>query len=250
MRKTLTVAFVATLLTAAVAHASDDHKPHWGYSGHAGPEHWGELEESYHQCAMGKTQSPINITGGPHRDTQAVAQRYGSAPLKIVNNGHTIQVNYAGGSAMTVDGKEYDLVQFHFHSPSEHTQEGSPYPMEGHLVHKAQDGSLAVVGVFMKEGRENPFIQQIWAHLPHEVNHEVSVEGASLNVADFLPANKAFFNYSGSLTTPPCSEGVNWLVMDQPVEVSAAQVKQFLDLVHENARPVQPLNGRPVAHRM
>jgi len=176
--------------------------------------------------------------------------QYQATPLKVVNNGHAIQVNYGAGSTLTVDGKTYHLAQFHFHSPSEHTQDGKPYAMEAHLVHKADDGSLAVVGVFLKEGKENPFLARIWGHLPTEVNHEMTVAGTEVNVADLLPAKKAFFNYSGSLTTPPCSEGVTWLVMDRSVEVSKAQADKFRGLIHENARPVQPLNDRKVRHRM
>ncbi len=249
MKKVLTIA-AATILMASVAHASGDHhKPHWGYTGHEGPANWGELDDAYHTCAVGKSQSPINIGQAPHAEAKGVKQHYGNTPLKIVNNGHTIQVNYGAGSTMDVDGKAYRLLQFHFHSPSEHTQNGSAYPMEAHLVHQAEDGSLAVVGVFLKEGKENPFISKIWKHLPHEVNHEVAVK-EELNVADFLPAKKAYFHYSGSLTTPPCSEGVKWFVMDEQVEVSKDQVKQFLGLINENARPVQPLNGREVHHRM
>jgi len=250
MKKTLTIALAASLCVAGVAYASGGHKAHWGYTGHEGPSHWSSLDDNYHACAAGNRQSPIDIGSAAHAEFKGVSQSYASTPLKLVNNGHTIQVNYAKGSTMTLEGKDYQLAQFHFHSPSEHTQGGSAYPMEAHLVHVAADGSLAVVGVFMKEGHENSFISQIWDHLPHEVGHEVSVSGSNLNVADFLPAKKAFFHYNGSLTTPPCSEGVKWFVMDEQVEVSKAQVKQFLGLIHENARPVQPANGRFLLHRM
>ena len=192
----------------------------------------------------------MDIADGAPAQAAPVAMQYQATPLKVVYNGHTVQVNYGAGSTLTVDGKTYHLAQFHFHSPSEHTRQGAPFPMEAHLVHKADDGSLAVVGVFLKEGAENPVLAKIWPHLSGEVNHEKSVEGVEVNVADLLPAEKGFYNYSGSLTTPPCSEGVTWLVMDRSVEVSKAQVDQFLGLVHPNARPVQPLHDRDVKHRM
>jgi carbonic anhydrase len=252
MRK-LWITAAAALLLAGNAYAEmEGHgdAPHWGYTGEGAPAHWGELDAKYEMCAKGMHQSPINITGAPHMDAPAITMQYQATPLKVVNNGHAIQVNYGAGSTLTVDGKTYHLAQFHFHSPSEHTQDGKPYAMEAHLVHKADDGSLAVVGVFLKEGKENPFLARIWSHLPTEVNHEMTVAGTEVNVADLLPAKKAFFNYSGSLTTPPCSEGVTWLVMDRSVEVSKAQADKFRGLIHENARPVQPLNDRKVRHRM
>jgi len=253
MNRRLWIAAAAALLLTAggIARADDHgHAPHWGYAGEAGPGHWGDLSEAYHLCAQGMRQSPVDIAAGAHVDAAPIAMQYRPTPLKVVYNGHTVQVNYAAGSTLMVDGKTYTLAQFHFHSPSEHTRKGHPFPMEAHLVHKADDGSLAVVGVFLKEGAENPVLARIWPHLSGEVNHEMAVEGVEVNVADLLPAEKAYFNYSGSLTTPPCSEGVTWLVMDRSVEVSKAQVDTFLGLVHPNARPVQPLHDRDVKHRM
>ncbi|MDH4229124.1 MAG: carbonic anhydrase family protein [Nitrospirota bacterium] len=231
----------------APAHGGGDHKPHWGYIGEAGPANWGDLSGDYHACKAGQSQSPIDIGNAPHQDAKPLAISYKPTRMRVVNNGHTIQANYDAGSTLTLDGKQFNLLQFHFHSPSEHTREKSAFPMEVHLVHKAEDGTLAVVGVFIKQGKENPFLAAIWKNMPTEVDHEQG-EG-NLNVADFLPSNKAFWNYSGSLTTPPCSEGVNWFVMDQPVEASEAQIKKFLGLVHENARPVQPLHDRKLIHR-
>lgn len=255
MGRRVWIAAVAALVLATNAYAAEKgheggHGGHWGYTGETGPAHWGDLSEAYHMCKAGTHQSPVDIRDAKHMDAPAVAMKYQATPLKVVNNGHTIQVNYAGGSTLTVDGKVYELAQFHFHNPSEHTQNGKPALMEAHLVHKAADGSLAVVGVFLKEGAENPVLARIWPHLPSEVNHEKAVEGTQVNVDDLLPAKRAYFNYSGSLTTPPCSEGVTWLVMDQSVEVSRAQADKFLGLIHSNARPVQPLNDRAVRHRM
>lgn len=259
MKKQIWIALAASLVLSCPAYAeseghgsgeADEHQLHWGYTGEAGPEHWGSLDEAYHTCKEGMSQSPIDISTAPHQDATALVMDYKGVPLSIINNGHTIQVNYASGSTLTVDGKTYHLAQFHFHSPSEHTYKANPYPMEAHLVHKADDGSLAVVGVLIKEGKENPFLANIWSHLPHEVNQLMFVSDKTINVADFLPGDKAFWNYSGSLTTPPCSEGVKWFVMDKSVEASHAQVQEFLNLIGENARPVQPINDRSVVHRM
>lgn len=261
MNKKFYIALGASMLLAATAWASDSHhgdkgdshdkKAHWGYMGAEGPENWGGLSAAYETCKSGTSQSPINISVAPHKDADGLKISYQPTPMSVLNNGHTIQVNYASGSSMTVDGKTYELLQFHFHSPSEHTYKGSPYPLEAHLVHKAADGSLAVVGVLIKEGaKDNPVLASVWSHMPKEAGGTMEMASMSVNVADLLPAKKAYWNYSGSLTTPPCSEGVNWFVMDKSVEASAAQIKQFLTVVHENARPTQPMNGRGVDHRM
>lgn len=170
---------------------------------------------------------------------------YKSSPLKIVNNGHTIQVNIAAGSSATIDGDAYQLLQFHFHTPSEHNARGGSFPMEVHLVHKNAAGQLAVVGVFMKEGEHNDFIQNIWNSMPA---HEGTVDvDTAINAETLLPREHEFFRYAGSLTTPPCSEGVKWSVMNHPIEISAAQIAQFRGVFALNARPVQPLNGRPIS---
>jgi len=255
----LWLAAVAALALAAAPARADSDAPiagghdgggHWGYAGEAGPAHWGELSDDYQACAAGHEQSPIDIGRTSHADSAAPRMQYGPAPLKIVNNGHTVQVNYGAGSTLVTDGKTYQLVQFHFHSPSEHRVEGAPYAMEAHLVHRAEDGSLAVVALLLKEGAANPFLDRIWPNVPAEVGREVEVPGAPIDVADLVPARPGFFYYNGSLTTPPCSEGVRWFVIDEPGTVSKAQVDRFLGFVHENARPVQPLGGRRVEHRM
>jgi len=241
----------AALALAAAPVRAESEAPHggghWGYTGETGPAHWGEVSET---CEAGREQSPISIGRTSHADAAAPRMEYDATPLKIVNNGHTVQVDYGAGSRLVTDGKTYQLAQFHFHSPSEHQTEGMSHAMEVHLVHKAEDGSLAVVGLLLDEGAANPFLEKIWPKLPSEVNHEVEVQGASVNVAELLPERPGFFAYEGSLTTPPCSEGVRWFVIDTPGTVSKAQVERFLGLVHENARPVQPLGGRMVEHRM
>jgi carbonic anhydrase len=169
--------------------------------------------------------------------------------LKIVNNGHTIQVNTNAESSITVHGKKYTLVQFHFHSPSEHTIHGKHYAMEVHLVHKNDEGQLAVVGVLMQLGKPHPLLKTLVEQFPTDVNQEKVVSTVRLNPKHLLPRATQYYHYNGSLTTPPCSEGVAWFVMKTPLEMSAEQVAQFTAVMHQNARPVQPLHNRVVLER-
>ena len=228
--------------------ASDPHKAHWSYKGDTGPDHWGDLQPDFHQCKEGNKQSPVDIsnTKAAAHNLSPIKFSYKESGLKIINNGHTIQVNYGQGSSITFDGKTYDLLQFHFHSPSEHTSNGKAHNMEAHLVHKNQDGELAVVGVFLTKGKQNDFIETLWAHLPEKVGKEEAAENVRIQAAQLLPADQSFYRYQGSLTTPPCSEGVVWSVMETPVEVSEEQISRFTAAIHDNARPVQPLNERVI----
>ena len=249
------VATVSVLVLAAATPALSAGGVEWGYHGDIGAERWGSLVDShgdraYPLCAAGTEQSPIDIPAGAIANSRRmpIAFDYQPAPLTVKNNGHTIQVDYAPGSTMTVDGVTYDLLQFHFHVPSEHTVDGDAYPMAGHLVHGRKNGDaleLAVVGVLMAEGDAHPAIQDIWDHMPAEVG-TVEIRGASVDAADLLPAVREYYAYDGSLTTPPCSEGVKWHVLADPIAVSAEQIAAFAELFEMNARPTQPLNGRLV----
>lgn len=223
-------------------------KPHWGYAdGEGGPENWGMLNEDFAACSVGQEQSPINLTGAVDSELAQLSLAYQPTPLKILNNGHTVQVNYEPGSVLTLDSEAFELLQFHFHTPSEHTVAGEAIAMEVHLVHQnPETKALAVVGVFMKEGLENPEIAAIWPSMPTSKADEKTIDDQMVNVAKLLPSDTdSFYRYYGSLTTPPCSEVVNWIVMKEPIEVSRSQIKQFAAAVGEmNARPVQPLNRR------
>ncbi|MFZ5764403.1 MAG: carbonic anhydrase family protein [Thermodesulfobacteriota bacterium] len=236
------------LWLAGPIFASSQHGPHWGYSGAEGPEHWGDLSPDYALCRDGRSQSPIDIIPSVAGKSDAVGLEFGyrDMPLKVLNNGHAIQVNAGGDSTLRIGPAAYRLVQFHFHSPSENTVNGHAYDMEVHLVHRNEQGQFAVVGVFMEKGRTNPFVQTIWDNIPHAVNQEVEVAGASANAAELLPANGSYYQWSGSLTTPPCSEGVAWYMLKEPVQVSAEQVEKFVSVIGANARPVQPLLHRTV----
>jgi carbonic anhydrase len=237
---------MVTLVTSASAFANEH--PHWSYSGATGPEHWGTLEEDYGACAEGKTQSPIDI----HDDVAAKAVLpaihfdYRRSTLRIIDNGHSIQINYEPGSFIDVGDQRYELVQFHFHRPSEEQINDKNYDMVAHLVHKNSDGKLAVIAVLLTKGAANPLIKTLWGHLPHEKNKEVVVKTLKINAAALLPTDRNYYTFAGSLTTPPCSEGVTWLVLRTPAPISAAQIKRFAAAYPMNARPVQPVNGREI----
>lgn len=235
----LVVLLNATLLGAVLAE-----EVHWGYEGEHGPAHWGEMDPAYTLCATGLEQSPIDIASTAPLNPADLAFAYQPSGLTIVNNGHTIQANYDAGSTVQIDGRPYELLQFHFHRPSEHTVDGGDLPMELHLVHRNSTEGLAVVGVFLVEGAENAALAAVFDHMPAEEGEPEAIEGVTIHAADLLPADQRYWRYDGSLTTPPCSEAVKWHVMPAPVEVSAAQLAAYEAIFHLNARPVQPFNAR------
>lgn len=233
-------AFACPLCRATPARADE-----WGYHGEHGPKHWGKLKTEYQACSTGKMQTPINLTAPLEGAADLVARAYQPMPLKIINNGHTIQVNATPGSKATLEGASFDLLQFHFHHPSEHLLKGKSKTLEAHFVHRNEAGQLAVLGVFLQaDNRPLPALEPIWAALPTEEGPERTVPGVTIDPEALFPASRRHYRYQGSLTTPPCSEGVTWVVYADPVEVSWAQVITFAKLFPVNARPVQPLNGR------
>lgn len=221
------------------------HPIHWSYSGEDNPSDWGDLSSEFLNCKTGNQQSPINFDETQKTNLSNIEFNYKDTPLKVSNNGHTIEVKYEAGSFIKIAEKRYELLQFHFHAPSEHTVDGRHYPVEAHLVHKSKDGTLAVVGVFMKEGKFNEFIETLWTYIPTQEGEKI-VHGVSVNASALPPADTSYYNYIGSLTTPPCSEGVSWNVMRTPIEVSSEQIAKFTAVYSGNARPVQPLNRRSV----
>ena len=232
---------------ASSGNEGNGEAPHWAYDGDLGPSHWGDLADQFAVCASGSSQSPINISNVIEAHPSDIEFNYHSVPLSILNNGHTLQVNYAPGSSITIDHKEYELLQFHFHTPSEHQLAAHNFPMEGHLVHKNSHDELAVVGVFIEEGHANPFFQTLVEHLPSHAGEEKLVTGVEVNSMDLLPHETTLFNYSGSLTTPPCSEGVNWNVMSTPIQASSEQLHAFSAIMGNNNRPVQQMHSRLVS---
>ena len=221
-------------------------KPHWGYAGEGAPEHWSELGEANRLCQIGTRQSPIDIRDGIKVDLEAIQFDYRPGSFSVIDNGHTIQVNLAPGNALTVTGRRYELVQFHFHRPSEERINGRQFEMVAHLVHKDAGGRLAVVAVMIERGPDDkpqPVVQQVWGNLPLEKG-EAQAAQAPLDVTGLLPTERGYFTYMGSLTTPPCSEGVLWMVLRQPVQLTAQQIGVFAKLYPMNARPIQPAGGR------
>jgi carbonic anhydrase len=239
--------------TREVAPHHED--PHWSYEGEAGPANWGTLSAKWSPCGEGKSQSPIDIDQTMQAELPEMRANFKPAQLKIIhhthiadaiNNGHTVQVNYTEGDMLSIGEEQFQLLQYHFHSPSEHTVGGKHYPMEMHMVHKSAEGKLAVVGVFIEEGQQNAAFDPIWSNLPKSKGTENHFENVTVDVSNLLPASTTTYRYDGSLTTPPCSEGVKWIIMTTPIQLSAQQIGAFQDLIKGNNRPVQPLHGRSV----
>lgn len=250
-RVVVAVSFVAALTTAvaAVGRAQSHPEPakhEWDYGPEHGPEHWGEIKPEFAACRVGQHQSPIDIRSTVKAELPGIRFDYRPCPLRIVDNGHTIQVNYAPGSSILVGEHRYDLKQFHFHHPSEERIQGRGYELSLHLVHADAKGRLAVVAVLLETGKENPLVLDLWRHLPREKEHEEAAPGVTINAADLLPAARGYYTFEGSLTTPPCSESVTWLVLKQAATVSQDEVARFAELYANDARPTQPQNDRVV----
>jgi carbonic anhydrase len=241
------VAAAASPATTTMIEAAQAAGPaHWGYEGEHGPSHWGALSAGNEACATGKSQSPVDITMVTVSQLPGIEVHYQANALSVKNNGHTVQVDYPAGSYVLVNGVRYNLVQIHFHSPSEHSIGGKFFDMVAHLVHKTDDGRLGVIGLMMEKGEDNAFMAAVLDNMPKEAGRFKDVAGAKVNAADLLPSTLAYYSYSGSLTTPPCSEGVEWMVLMNPVKVSEAQVTAFTALFPHSSRPVQPVNGRTI----
>ncbi len=236
----------------------------WSYSGQSGPQNWGQLNPDFNLCGTGKTQSPINITGTWPNTPDFLNINYVSAPLiimengpttlelghtkTIVNTGHGTQVNFSSsGEQIDLDGTPYQLVQFHIHTPSENQLQGKRFPAEIHFVHQGPQGQVAVIGVFVKIGKPNATLQEIIDHIPQKVGIPVTVAGVKINPAQLIPMRQNYYQFKGSLTTPPCTEGLEWLVMINPISASQAQINALTAAAGgPNARPIQPLNGRKI----
>jgi len=264
MKKDL--AFIALLLLVVgcggghhTSHGEDSHgdhaDPHWGYGVDDGPARWSTMSEAWSVCAEGQLQSPIDLGDATLADNPATNMSFPPADLHIVhqehvlealNNGHSIQVNHDGGETLSIGEESYELLQYHFHSPSEHTVRGEHYPMEMHLVHKSDSGKLAGIGVFIEEGEHHDAFDAVWRNLPLEKGESVRVEGIQVDVDDMLPESRACYRYQGSVTTPPCSEDLPWIVMAEPIQLDSDQINAFREIFTGNNRPPQPLNGRKV----
>jgi carbonic anhydrase len=230
-------------LCAAAGFAEEAHGSHWSYEGATGPDKWGTLDAANGICSSGSQQSPLDLMGLVSTRQPRLEIRWSKRPDTIVNNGHTIQLNFAAGDALKVGDKSYALTQFHFHHPSEHLVDGKAFAMEAHFVHADEGGGLAVVGVFMVPGRANAVFNKIVSTMPAEESPPVPAHPA-IDPNGLLPARGGYYRYEGSLTTPPCSETVNWLVLAERIEVAEADIARFAKLYPMNARPVQNRNRR------
>ncbi|MBE9209509.1 carbonic anhydrase [Nostoc sp. LEGE 06077] len=249
--KLLGMTALGTSVSNCVTSPAAAKTTNWGYIGKQGPEYWGKLSPDFELCYTGKRQTPIdlqvsNVKSLDQNNQDLLVVKYQPTPLNLINNGKTIQINYQPGSLIESDRQVYQLLQFHFHHPSEHHINGKEYDMELHFVHRSQAGNLAVVGVLLKSGEFNPNLQTIWDAIPQTSGEAHQVKDTIINASSLLPAERRFLTYSGSLTTPPCSENVTWYIMENPIEVSQEQIAKFTELFPDNARPIQALNQRVV----
>jgi carbonic anhydrase len=234
---------------AKAAHPAPQEAPkaksptHWSYAGHEGPENWGKLDPEFAACIEGKEQSPIDLKWSKQKGKRKISFHYAEGPLHVVDNGHTIQVNVPVGSYAMIDGQRFSLVQFHFHAESEHTFSGRHFPLELHFVHKNAEGKLAAVGVMFEVGAKNNGLETVFLNMPGKAHDEKRVM-TKFNPASLLPSVHTHYQYSGSLTTPPCSEGVNWTVLNTPMPISEEQLAQFHRAYVHNNRPLQELHER------
>ena len=243
MKKAVLAAVLSVFVSApTLAQDTQD----WGYIGAGAPHKWAALNPAYSTCKTGAEQSPVNIDRFAQVALPPITAAYNPSALEVANDGRTVQVNYEPGSGFSVDGKAYELVQIQFHTPSEHYIDGAPYPMEAHFIHTAQDGSLAVIGVMMKVGVPNPTIEGIWQNVPM-AGKVKNVSGVSIDASNLMPEDKSYYTYRGSLTTPPCREGVQWYLLKDEIELSATQLKAFQAVYPVNARPIQDLGARTVS---
>ena len=240
----------AAAVTKKQEAGHDLQTPTWSYEGATGPDAWGDLDQTYAACVNGSEQSPINIEFSEveiDRTIEDVEIQYEPTTFSLVNNGHTIQANTSSETNnIILDGAAYQLVQFHFHTPSEHQFNGQPYAMELHLVHQNGNGELAVLGVMIQEGDMNNQLQPVWEALQKGDSEEDISISDPINPQALLPQEQTFLYYNGSLTTPPCKEEVEWIILEQPIDMSKEQIQVFQQLFPDNHRPVQPLNEREI----
>lgn len=247
MSSTLRAAAAAALLStvalgAGPAWSAGGSTP-WSYSGATGATSWGSLSPAFAACDQGLMQSPIDLTTAGHRAETGIEIEYREIRMEILHNGHTVQVNVGNESVLQVAGVAFTLIQVHFHTPSEHTMNGNAFPLEAHFVHQSADGRLAVIGVFFEEGEAHEALGTLIEHMPSSAAEPRTVD-AVFDPEALLPERRDIYRYMGSLTTPPCSEGVNWHVIHTPLQASADQIARMRAAMGMNARPVQPLNNR------
>ena len=230
---------------AKLAHGPGAGAVHWGYQGDTGPAAWGGLKSEYSMCKSGERQSPIDIRGGLAVNLDPVRFDYQASKFAVLDDGHTVQAKLAPGSSINIGGRRFDLQQLHFHRPSEERIDGRQFEMSLHLVHKDEQGRLAVVALLFDQGPPNAVVQNVWNNLPLERGEAMPAREA-LELAALLPNDRRYYTYMGSMTTPPCAEGVQWIVMRAPQSLTAEQIAIFSRIYPMNARPVQSAAGRRI----
>ncbi|OZG74780.1 carbonate dehydratase [Hahella sp. CCB-MM4] len=226
--------------------AFSEDRERWSYSGKRGPAYWATLDDDFASCGQGKNQSPINLTQLLDGELPEIELHYPTQGDKVINNGHTVQVNFPSGNILRMEGQAFELKQFHFHSPSENTINGQSFPLEAHFVHADKRGNLAVVGVMFEQGAANEGLQPAWNQLPLHAGGQETLD-VPIDATKLMPSSLEYYRFNGSLTTPPCTEGVRWLVLKEPVSISKEQVEAFQRAIpFDNNRPVQPVNARVI----
>lgn len=221
----------------------------WGYEGGTGPLHWGEMEQDHEKhlmCREGIHQSPVNIQTALTFENKELNTHYFKTQIKVINNKHTVLFLYGLGSYVEWGNETFELIQFHFHHPSEHRLKGKSFPMEIHFVHKAPNHEYVIIAVLVKLGEHNPHIQKLWKTIPEEIDKEHIFKNKTLSAKDFLPKSRTYYHYTGSLTTPPCTENVTWLILEEPIKISSDQLEYFQSFIDHNARPIQHLHHRVI----
>lgn len=245
-KNTIISIFVVFVIALMLAPGEPEPLAKWGYGEEDGPKEWASLDERYKMCDEGMHQSPINIVNSIEAKLAPLVLEGKGKATTFINNGHTVQANFASGNKLTVDGKTYTLRQVHFHTPSENTIDGKSFPMEAHFVHSS-GSNLAVVGVMLEIGAENATLNKLLRNLPENEGDKNQLKSDVIGY-EMLPQSKDYYRFSGSLTTPPCSEGVKWFVLKSPVQLSESQLKDFKAVMPENNRPIQDINARTILH--
>ena len=226
-----------------LGHNDHAHAKHWSYEGEGAPENWAKIDKKFFMCKEGRNQSPINLTGFIESDLPAIKFDYNLVSTEMLDNGHTEQVNVKAGSSISIDGISFELKQFHFHTPSENNINGNSFPLEAHFVHASANKDLAVVAVMFEEGKANEALTELWEKMPEHAGEHHTIHAKHLDA--LLPKSREYYRFNGSLTTPPCTEGVRWLVMKTPITISRPQIDKFAKIMHlHNNRPLQAVNAR------
>jgi carbonic anhydrase len=243
MKKITSVLLASTLMLLANNDIHKEGHAEWGYTGHNTPDKWGTLSENFRECGAGLNQSPINITHSLHANLPPLNPSYTTNSVDVLDNGHTIQINMAPGSTFSIEGQTFELKQFHFHAPSENHIEGKSFALEGHFVNVDKNGHIAVIALMFEEGKSNATLEKIWSNMPSHAGEDKKLELVKI-AQELLPEDKHYYRFNGSLTTPPCTEGVKWFVLKTPVTISKEQVERFHEIMPSNNRPIQPLDAR------